>query len=296
MLGAGRDADRAAAAARARGSPSVAEVGRAHAGLRKVQLHPLGRSGVTREGSGDRTDLLVPGRQQERRSSSVGLHPDDVEVLVRVRQQLLAVRRDGSAGVQVGIDQRRQPRGRLHRGIQVQVYLAEHVQVRAETGGRGDRVHLQAHGLAVPGGAGDRHGAVVVRRGRECGDRELADEPDDAGGHSGLQGRPVQSAGRQPVGVAAAVEPGRGAAADGPGDLGLGVLVPELGQSEQSVGHRMAHADDERVPSGEALALAAQHVGERTHEPGAGQILADRPETGRAERVRVAPGARRVAT
>ena len=91
------------------------------------------------------------------------------------------------------------------------------------------------------------------------------------------------------VGVATAVEAGGGAAADRPGDLGARLLLAQLHQCQQGGGRRVAHADHEGVLAGEALAVGAQHVGQRADQPRAGLVLTDRRQPGGAEGVRPPP-------
>ena len=59
-----------------------------------------------------------------------------------------AVRRDGAAGMEVGIDQRRELRRRLHRRVEVDAQLAQERQIGAEAGRHDDAIHLERKRLS----------------------------------------------------------------------------------------------------------------------------------------------------
>src|SRR3546814_4706070 len=69
-----------------------------------------GRLAITGDLGHHRAHLLVTGCHQERRRPAVRLGADDREAGFGMRELLDAVRRDGAAGVQVRVDERRQRR------------------------------------------------------------------------------------------------------------------------------------------------------------------------------------------
>ena len=75
-------------------------------GLGKVEEDLVGCLEVSIEGCYHRTSLLVAGRQQERRCSTVALHANGVEVLFRMGKLSVAMRFNASARMDVWIDQR----------------------------------------------------------------------------------------------------------------------------------------------------------------------------------------------
>ena len=98
---------------------------------------------VAREFGNHRADLLIAGRQQEGRRATIGFRADYDEAAFRLREFGDAVRRDGAAGMQIGIDQRRELRRRLHRRIQVDAQLAQERQIGPEAGGHDDAIHIE---------------------------------------------------------------------------------------------------------------------------------------------------------
>jgi hypothetical protein len=99
----------------------------------------VGSLEVSGQGGGDGADLLVPGGDEERRRAAVGLHPDDEEPGLGVREGTVPVRGNCSARVVSRIDQWRERRGRLQSRVEVQAELAEHGQVGAKAGGAWSR-------------------------------------------------------------------------------------------------------------------------------------------------------------
>ncbi len=114
-------------------SPGNGEVRGADAGLRQVELHVARSFPVTSQGGDDRAGLLVAGGQQEGRGTAVGLRADGVVARFGVREFVDAVRRDGAAGVLVGIDQRGERAGRTEDRVQVETQLGDDVVVGPET-------------------------------------------------------------------------------------------------------------------------------------------------------------------
>ncbi len=111
---------------------------------------------------GDGAHLLVAGHGQERRSPSVGLHADEVEVLLRLGEHSGAVRHHRSAGVQVRVDVRGESSGRLQDGVEVETDLGQEREIRAEAG-QHDRPGQPAAGPGRP-----RQRARPCRRPRRC--------------------------------------------------------------------------------------------------------------------------------
>jgi len=152
------------------------QVGGADPGLGQVELDGVGGLAVPCDRGDHGADLLVTGGQQERRSAPAALGTGDVETLLRVCQLALAVRRDGAAAVEVGIDHGCELHRRLGGRVELDPDLAQHLQVRAEAGGGHDGVCGQ-HPVPVRRDPGDLNFGTV--RGGETGDGEAADQFDD---------------------------------------------------------------------------------------------------------------------
>lgn len=150
---------------------------------------------VTGQGGRDGADLLVAGGEQEGRGPAVGLHAHDVEVLLRVGQQPGAVRLNGAAGVEFGVDQRTELTRGFDSRVQFQPEFPEDVQIGAEAGGRNHDVGLE--GAAIRGGQGDG----AVGRG-EGGDPEPGVKFDGAGLDEAAEPAAELAAGGEPIGVA----------------------------------------------------------------------------------------------
>ena len=136
--------------------------------------------------------------------------------------------------------------------------------------------------------AHDRH-RVAVRLERL--DRERRHELDGARLDEGAQLGAEPAAGGQLVGRTAAVDAVGAAAADGPHDRRAGRLRGEPAECEQGAGGGVPRADDERAPAGEAVAVAAEDVGQGSVDEGRGLLLAEGRQPAGAERVAVLPGA-----
>ena len=118
----------------------------ADAGLGEGELDAGGGLVVTGEGGGDGADLLVAGQGQERRGAAVGLHPDDVDALLVVGELGGAVRVDGAAGVDVGVDERGQRDRGLEAVVEAQSQLGQDRVVGAEPGEADDLVERRRCG------------------------------------------------------------------------------------------------------------------------------------------------------
>src|SRR5699024_10086575 len=91
---------------------------------------------------------------------------------------------------------------------------------------------------------------------------------DVAGFDEVAQLRPERTASGQTVLIAATVDAGRIGTANGPTDPSAGLFITELAQRQQSVCRRVSGTDDARVPTGELLPVASQHIRQRRcHEP-----------------------------
>ncbi len=230
-------------------------------GLRQGQLDPLGGLLVARDRCGDGADLLVAGHRQERRGAAVGLHADEVDVLLRVGQLVDAVRVDGAAGVLVGVDERGQSGGCLEALVEAEAELGQEGQVGAEAGEDDDLVDrveaaavLADEDRAAVGGALDGVGA-------EAGDRVGVALVDGGPG-----GEAEGAAGGELIGFAAAEGGAGDAPAQDPDALGAGAVVGpgevgEVGERGEGGG---AGADDRgapaRVPGADGRVLEIGHA------------------------------------
>ena len=258
-----------------------------------------GAGRVAGQGGHDRADLLVAGGQQEGGGAAVALHPHDHIARFWVGELGDAVGGHGAAGVHVGVDDRAEGGRALQGRLQRQAQLGGDGVVGPEPGGRDHRIglHDQVLGLddlvALDVVAGQPDPVTGQRDGA---DAKAADQLDaavlDQGGQVGGEPAP----GREFVGLGAALAdqwPG-GGRADRPHDLGARRLLLELGQGEQAGRSRMAGPDHHRPPSGIAVTVAAEDVGQPVGDPGAGVGLAQGGEPGGAQGVGLGPGPRGV--
>ena len=114
----------------------------ADAGLREGQLDAAGGLVVSGQRGGDGADLLVAGHGQEGGGAAVALHADEVDAVLVVAEHVGAVRVDGAAGVDVGVDERRQLDRRLEPGVEVEAQLGSDAMVGAEAGQPDDLVEV----------------------------------------------------------------------------------------------------------------------------------------------------------
>jgi hypothetical protein len=168
----GRGRRRRAAATCAGGDGVVVQdgVAVADAGLGQVGLHIAGRLPVAGEGDDDRAGLLVAGGQQERRRLPVGPDPDRVLAGFGVGEFVDAVRRDGAAGVQVGVDQRGAGAGRVTGADHEGAAAGEPIPIAAQ--------HVRQGGFDVRGRGGLAAGAaqpVQAKPGDRGDPRAIAD-------------------------------------------------------------------------------------------------------------------------
>ena len=145
---AGVDLRRSRAAAAARSRSRCYRRCAADAGLRQHQAHLAGGRVVAGDLGHHRAHLLVAGRHEEGRRAAIGLRADDVEAGFGMRELGRSVRRHRAAGMQVGIDQRRQRRRRLDRRVERHPQLAQHAKIRPEAGRDHDPIDKQRHRAA----------------------------------------------------------------------------------------------------------------------------------------------------
>src|SRR5260370_21093450 len=107
----------------------------------------------------------------------------------------------------------------------------------------------------------------------------------------GGEGRTQRAARSELVVGAAAERLLRAVAAQQPDDLSRGHVVLQAAQIDQSAYRRMSGSQHRHGLAGEAVALAAQHVGHAVAEAILRLAFADRPPAVRARRVRREPGA-----
>ena len=86
---------------------------------------------VARQFGDHRADLLVSGCHQEGRRAAVGFGADNDETGLGMREFGDAVRRDGAAGMEIRIDQRRKLRRRLDGGVELDTQFAQERADRA---------------------------------------------------------------------------------------------------------------------------------------------------------------------
>lgn len=80
----------------------------ADTGFRQLQFNVCSGREVAGQMRNKRPHLFVTGRHQERRRPAVALHPDDIEIFLRLPQFLFALGADGSAAMEIRIDQWRE--------------------------------------------------------------------------------------------------------------------------------------------------------------------------------------------
>jgi hypothetical protein len=123
-------------------------------------------------------------------------------------------------------------------------------------------------------------------------DAEAGDQFDAAGVDQGGQVGGELAAGRELVGLGAALadQRPRDGRAHRPHDLGARDLLLQLGQGEQAGRGGMPGPDHHRPLSGIAVAVAAADVGQPVDDPGAGVGLAEGGQPRGAQRVGLGPG------
>ena len=194
--------------------------------------------------------------------------PDDVEARLGVRELVVAVRRHGAAGVQVGVDQRRERARRLDAVVELEAQLAQQRQVGPEAGGDDHLVGTSRRVAVVADQRPSRPDARVVEAGDEL-DRAVVDEAADRRAERAARGQPV---------VAAAAEVQSAArAADRPDDPVPGRFA-QRDEVEHGVDGRVAAAGHQH-----ALARVARAVARRARR-------GCRRRSGRRARARPRPG------
>ncbi len=228
----------------------------------------------------------MAGGQQEGRGATVALHADDVVARLGVRQFVHTVWTYGAAGVVVGVDQGSQQAGGAEDGIQVQPQLTGDGVIRPVARG-GDDVVGSDRPIAAPGAQLDRAVGEDVHTAHPEARRQL----DQSFVHEQAQARAEGAAGGQGVVVPAAVGAVRRIRADGPGDAGARRLLHQVGERQESGGGRVPGSDHDHVAACEAVAVGAEHVGQRVVDPVGRLPLAVGGKPVGAEHVRGGPGA-----
>src|SRR5699024_5061880 len=158
------------------------------------------------------------------------LHPSDIEVLLRMGQQVGSMRWNGSTAVVLRVDEWPQLRGCLLHRVEIESHLAQEVQSGAEAGRRDSSVDLQRH-RSIGCGACD----VEPIGGVECGDGHRRVYLKLAGFDEVAQPRPERTASGQTVLIAATVDAGRIGTTNDPTDPSAGLFITQLSQRQQSV-------------------------------------------------------------
>src|SRR5699024_9710665 len=129
-----------------------------YAGFGQNQFDSVCGGLVACQSCNDGADLLVSGEHEECGRATVGLHARDIEVLLRMCQEIGTVRWDGSAAVILGINEWSQLRRCFNNRIEFEADLAQEVGVWAESGGREHSVEGERDRLV---GCGDADGEAV---------------------------------------------------------------------------------------------------------------------------------------
>ena len=247
--------------ARARRSSRAAIASRsirraANAGLRKHQLDLARGLMIAGDLGDDGANLLVAGHHQEGRRAAIGLRADDHEAGFGLRELGNAMRRNGAAGMEVGIDQRRQLRRRLDGRVELDAKLAQEREIGPEAGRHHDAIDVEGERLA----AEQRRRPVRRLARRHALAAKGASIVQPAVVHGPLCGKPERAALRQFVVEAATEQLVDAVAAQRPEDLGPRLLLLQLHQRQRDVDGRMAAADHQNAPAGIAVPLGLRHV------------------------------------